>query len=102
MSTTTPVRHCTLATGQNATLAATDGHEGLPEVAMPVEALVRLVYGRLDPAHTPPIETRRADLDELRQLFPGFDERSDSERTLQPLAETGATSDQQASNGKDT
>jgi hypothetical protein len=72
VSTTTPVRHFTLATGQAVTLAAADGHEGLPEVAMPAEALVRLVYGRLDPAHTPPIETRRANLDELRQFFPGL------------------------------
>ena len=39
---------------------------------MPAEAFVRLVYGRLDPAHTPPIKAHRADLDELRQLFPGF------------------------------
>ena len=69
---TDPVRHFTLATGQAVTLAATDGHEGLPEVAMPAEALVRLVYGRLDPAHAPPIETCRANLDELRQLFLGF------------------------------
>jgi uncharacterized protein (TIGR03083 family) len=73
VSTTTPVRHFTLAAGQSVTLAAAGGgHEGLPEVGMPAEALVRLVYGRLDPAHTPPIETRRANLGELRQLFPGF------------------------------
>jgi len=72
VSTITPGRHFTLATGQTATLTATDGDEGLPEVGMPAEAFVRLVYGRLDPAHTPPIKARRADLDELRQLFPGF------------------------------
>src|SRR5258707_1070265 len=40
--------------------------------ALPAEAFIRLVYGRLDPAHTPSVETRRADLDELRQVFPGF------------------------------
>jgi len=32
------------------TLAAADGDEGLPEVGMPAEAFVRMVYGRLDPA----------------------------------------------------
>jgi hypothetical protein len=35
------------------------------------EALVRLVYGRLDPAHTP-AGADDADFDDLRQLFPGF------------------------------
>jgi hypothetical protein len=30
------------------------------------------VYGRLDPDHTPPVETADADLDELRKVFPGF------------------------------
>ena len=44
----------------------------LPELALPAEAFIRLVYGRLDPAHTPPVETRRADLDGLRQVFPGY------------------------------
>ena len=37
-------------------------------------ALLRLVYGRLDPDHTPPVEvlTSDVDLDLLRQTFPGF------------------------------
>jgi hypothetical protein len=39
---------------------------------MPAEAFIRLLYGRLDPAHTPPVESTGVDLDELRQLFPGF------------------------------
>jgi uncharacterized protein (TIGR03083 family) len=40
---------------------------------LPAAALVRLVYGRLDPAHTPlDIKTEGdADLAELRQVFPG-------------------------------
>ena len=32
----------------------------------------RLVYGRLDEAHTPPAETAGVELDELRQIFRGF------------------------------
>jgi len=40
------------------------------ELVMPAEALVRLVYGRLDPDHTPPI-SGSGDLAELRQAFPG-------------------------------
>src|SRR5260221_2393836 len=72
VSTTSPVRHFTLETGEKVTLVASEHSEGLPELALPAEALVRLVYGRLCPPHTPPVETRRADLDELRQVFPGF------------------------------
>ena len=44
-------------------------------VRMPAEALLRLIYGRLDPDHTPPVEvTEGGDdvLDRLRRLFPGF------------------------------
>jgi uncharacterized protein (TIGR03083 family) len=72
VSTSSPVRHFTLETGEKVALAASEYSEGLPELALPAEAFIRLVYGRLDPAHTPPVETRRADLDELRQVFPGF------------------------------
>jgi hypothetical protein len=72
VSTSSPVRHFTLETGDKVTLVASEYSEGLPELGLPAEAFVRLVYGRLDPAHTPPVETRRADLDDLRQVFPGF------------------------------
>lgn len=60
-------------TGETVSLTAGDDAAGpLPEVRLPAEALVRLVYGRLDPAHTPPVETRDAGLDDLRKMFPGF------------------------------
>jgi uncharacterized protein (TIGR03083 family) len=39
------------------------------DLDMPAEALIRLVYGRLDPDHTPIPENPR--LDELRGVFPG-------------------------------
>jgi hypothetical protein len=39
---------------------------------LPAEAFVRLVYGRLDPDHTPPLTSRQVDLDRLRRAFPGF------------------------------
>jgi uncharacterized protein (TIGR03083 family) len=43
------------------------------EVSMPSEALLRLAYGRLDPAHTPAeVVADPADLDRLRRMFPGF------------------------------
>ena len=45
---------------------------GDPVLRLPAEALIRLVYGRLDPLHTPPVEAEDKDLDALRTLFPGF------------------------------
>lgn len=43
-----------------------------PEILMPAESLIRLIYGRLDPDHTPPtVVGERALLDQLRSLFPG-------------------------------
>lgn len=42
------------------------------ELALPAEALIRLVYGRLDPDHTPDAVTATGvDLDRLREAFPG-------------------------------
>jgi uncharacterized protein (TIGR03083 family) len=71
VTTTEPERRFVLETGDAVTLTPADGEEGLPELRLPAEALVRLVYGRLDPAHTPAVSSG-ADLDELRALFPGF------------------------------
>jgi len=46
--------------------------DGEPDLRMPAEALARLVYGRLDPAHTPAaVDDRAGVLDELRRTFPG-------------------------------
>jgi uncharacterized protein (TIGR03083 family) len=74
VSTSDPERRFTLAIGDAVTIeAASDGDdEGLPELLLPAEAFIRLIYGRLDPAHTPELETRGVDLDQLRQIFPGF------------------------------
>ena len=50
-----------------------DGGGADSEARMPAEALLRLAYGRLDPAHTPDeVTAGAADLDRLRKLFPGF------------------------------
>jgi len=72
VTTTDPERHFVLETGEAVSLTESDGEEGLPELRLPAEAFVRLVYGRLGPHHTPPVEADGVDLDELRQLFPGF------------------------------
>jgi uncharacterized protein (TIGR03083 family) len=39
---------------------------------LPAEALLRLLYGRLDPDHTPAYTAEGIDLDRLRAVFPGF------------------------------
>ena len=85
VSATHPQRRFTLESGEIVTLAPAEDAEFLPELRqpaegddsiaelrLPAEALVRLVYGRLDPAHTPAVEARGVDLDELRRIFPGF------------------------------
>ena len=43
-----------------------------PDLELPSEAFIRLVYGRLDPAHTPAVTGSPTLLDELRTAFPGF------------------------------
>ena len=44
------------------------------QVVLPAEALLRLVYGRLDPGHTPPVEVsgEAGLLDRARAVFPGL------------------------------
>ena len=72
VSTTDPELDFILQTGESVTLTPADGEEGLPELRLPAEALIRLAYGRLDPAHTPPVQASGVDLDELRAIFPGI------------------------------
>jgi hypothetical protein len=72
--TTDPDRRFRLEIGTEQ-VTLTDGVTGEPtttRLTLPAEAMVRLVYGRLDPAHTPAVRTDGVDLDELRAVFPGF------------------------------
>jgi uncharacterized protein (TIGR03083 family) len=39
---------------------------------LPAEAFIRLVYGRLDPDHTPLVEVAGIELSTVRAVFPGF------------------------------
>lgn len=41
-------------------------------LALPAEALIRLVCGRLDPRHTPTLEGDTSVVEALRRMFPGF------------------------------
>jgi uncharacterized protein (TIGR03083 family) len=68
--TSTPRRDFSVTLGPDAVSLTPSEPRTTPNVHMPAEALVRLVYGRLDPGHTPPVESD-IDLDDLRQAFPG-------------------------------
>jgi uncharacterized protein (TIGR03083 family) len=73
--TADPARSLRLdATGEALSLTAQEPGtraDGDAVVRLPAEALIRLFYGRLDPDHTPSIETDGIDLDTLRTMFPG-------------------------------
>jgi uncharacterized protein (TIGR03083 family) len=75
--TTDPDREFLLTAAQTVSMSevrAGAAGEGIPALRMPAEALLRLVYGRLDPRHTPPVQalSGQVDLDLLRRTFPGF------------------------------
>lgn len=74
VQTTDPVRGFGLHLGPDGPTFT----EGAPTAAtaslkLPADALVRLIYGRLDPDHTPStVQADGVDLAELRTVFPGF------------------------------
>jgi uncharacterized protein (TIGR03083 family) len=77
ITTTDPERDYLLVSGESVTMTDWPGGGAAPagtrQVTMPAEALLRLAYGRLDPAHTPASVSADADtLDKLREIFPGF------------------------------
>jgi uncharacterized protein (TIGR03083 family) len=69
--TSEPVRHFTVRlTPEQAELLA--GDAGVtPDVELPAESFCRLVYGRLDPGHSPVVSANGEVLDLLRRVFPG-------------------------------
>jgi hypothetical protein len=66
-----PDRDFTVITGVDAIELAPAHRTDPAQVVLPAEAFVRLVYGRLDPEHTP-AGVGGETLDRLRRLFPGF------------------------------
>jgi uncharacterized protein (TIGR03083 family) len=77
IETTDPEREFRLDVSQAISMSAVPvgaAGDGIPALRMPAEALLRLVYGRLDPGHTPPMQVLSGpvELDLLRQTFPGF------------------------------
>ena len=80
ISTTDPKREFVLEVAESVTMTAvpegTASRPGgrIPWIQMPAEALLRLVYGRLDPDHMPPPESLAGPIDTeaLRRTFPGL------------------------------
>lgn len=79
VSTVDPQRRFVLTTGPEVSLDPAPADDpsaepgaGLAELDLPAESLIRLVYGRLDPEHTPEPIRHDEVLIGLRRLFPGF------------------------------
>ncbi|EIV95435.1 maleylpyruvate isomerase family mycothiol-dependent enzyme [Frankia sp. QA3] len=72
VTTTAPDREISLDLGDAVNLGPWDGEARPARLRLPAEAFLRLVYGRLDPAHTPSLEADGVDVDTLRAAFPGF------------------------------
>ena len=71
IETAEPVRHVLVTTSQEVALSEAESL-GEPDLRMPAEALVRLVYGRLDPDHAPAELAGNEQVELLRGVFPGL------------------------------
>jgi uncharacterized protein (TIGR03083 family) len=75
VETTDPVRSLVVSAGEKATIEPADaGTDSAPDgtITLSAEAYLRLVYGRLDPDHTPAVtETGSRGLVDLRLVFQG-------------------------------
>ena len=67
--TTDPARDFAVRLSVDAVELGAGGDE--PDLVLPAEAFCRLVYGRLDPDHTPAFTGDESVLDTLRAVFPG-------------------------------
>jgi uncharacterized protein (TIGR03083 family) len=72
ISTSAPKRGFTLAIGTDSLDLTPSDLVAVPDLELPSEAFIRLVYGRLGPAHTSAVSGSPTLLDELRTAFPGF------------------------------
>lgn len=72
VTTTEPDLTLTLGLTTDGASIDFDASSSEASLSLPGEALIRLIYGRLDPSHTPAgIETDGITLDTLRAVFPG-------------------------------
>ncbi|SHN43595.1 maleylpyruvate isomerase family mycothiol-dependent enzyme [Cryptosporangium aurantiacum] len=72
VTVTDPDREYALVLGDAVALEPWGGGESTGSLELPAEAFLRLLYGRLDPAHSPSVTAENVDLDALRAVFPGF------------------------------
>ena len=73
VNTTNPSRSFALTTGPEVSLAPVESSDDGETLQIPAEALVRLVYGRLDVDHTPAeLKGQEELIGRLRAVFPGF------------------------------
>jgi uncharacterized protein (TIGR03083 family) len=70
--TADPTRHFEIALRPDGVALAPSDAVDKPDLKLTADGLIRLVFGRLDPGHTPSGRASKADLDELRRAFPGF------------------------------
>jgi uncharacterized protein (TIGR03083 family) len=71
LRTTAPARQFQIGLRPDGVALAPHDQVDEPDLELPTDALVRLVFGRLDPDHSP-VVANQTDLDELRRAFPGF------------------------------
>jgi uncharacterized protein (TIGR03083 family) len=69
--TTEPARDFVVDLATDSVMFSPEPGDGQRQLVLPAEAFARLVYGRLDPDHTPPVEGDAESLDVLRKVFPG-------------------------------
>jgi uncharacterized protein (TIGR03083 family) len=69
--TSEPAREFVLTLGADSLELAATERPGSPDLQLPSESFIRLVYGRLDPDHAPEVDDPTV-LEELRKAFPGF------------------------------
>jgi uncharacterized protein (TIGR03083 family) len=72
VTTTDPAAQYALVLGEKTALEPWDGGAATGTLTLPAEAFLRLLYGRLDADHTPPLAAEGIALDTLRATFPGF------------------------------
>ena len=74
LQTTSPERDVLVSVADEVTLAPAEPSTAVDgTVELPAEAMLRLVYGRLDPEHTPSVvQSGTRGLDDLRGTFKGF------------------------------
>jgi len=71
LRTSEPARDFTLVLNVDSVGLVETRHDGAVDLEIPAEALVRLIYGRMDNEHTPGTLTIDV-VNELRPVFPGF------------------------------